>query len=284
MRIRNHSQIILLTCAVAVWALTYSQVYAITVYPDSPDWQKDLQGSGTASIETDNPRNGNASLKLTTSGNLNDWAFWNYYAGANSSGASLGLLSDLKDLSFDWYRTGLTNIVASNVPWQAQTPVMRLYINDNGVLSELVWEKYYTDSNPATTGTWVSQDLMNQKLWLHTFASNGNGTYTLVNGVGSTPSPGDPLLALNISQWLSSHYSSDAVIYGFGVGVGSYWPEDYIGYVDDIRLTFSGSDDDYNFEIPVPEPSSLLLVVFGFALLAVGLFMWYKKQNCPNKA
>jgi len=274
MKKQNYQQIILLTCVTALWVSLCGPAYATIVYPDSPDWQKDLQGSGTASIEIDNPRDGNASLKLTTSGNLNDWAFWNY----NGGGTSLGRLSDLKDFSFDWYRTGLSNISAGDVPWQAQTPVMRLYINDHGVLSELVWEQYYTNPSPAVTGTWVGQDLMNQKLWQHTFG--GSGTYTLINGVGSAPSPGDPLLTLSLSQWLSSYYSSDAFVYGLGVGVGSYWPEDYVGYVDDIKLAFSDTEDNFNFELPVPEPSSLLLVILGFAVLTAGRFIWHKKRNC----
>ncbi|WP_188055199.1 PEP-CTERM sorting domain-containing protein [Oryzomonas rubra] len=279
MRKQNYLQIAILT-SVAVWVLFCGKGYATIVYPDSPDWQKDLQASGTASIETDKPRDGNASLKLTTSGNLNDWAFWNYYAGTN---LSLGTLSNLKDFSFDWYRTGVTNIATSDVPWQAQTPVMRIYINDHGVLSELVWEKYYTNSSLTITDTWINQNLMNQNLWQHTFGSDGRGTYTLVGGVSSTLNPDDPLLALNISQWLSnSFYSSEAFVYGFGVGVGSYWPKDYTGYVDDIHLTFSDSEENYNFEIPVPEPSPLLLMVLGVAFLMMGHFIWFRRQNCTH--
>lgn len=130
-------------------------------------------GGGGAVISGENPRKGNTpqspgngSLALSINGvntsngdyYLGDWAFYSRYADNQSAG--WGLLSDINAISFDWYRDSLGGITDKyGAPWLAQTPVLRLLIKDGDTISELVWEKYYTDPNTLNDenklNTWI---------------------------------------------------------------------------------------------------------------------------------
>ena len=277
------------------WVCVSPPAHASIIYPGDPNWQPDLNpiekqvnnvpGQGYAYISGSKPQSGNASLALGTTGLLSDWAFYNRYAGDGQPGSpSWGFLSNVDRLSFDWYRQTITS---GDVPWQAQTPVLRLYVSDtlNGtnVLSELVWEQYYTDSSPAVNNQWVPQDVMGQNLWRHVF---GVGYTTVANGTIDPFSP-HPLLTATVSSWsqiTSIYYSPDAVVYGIGVGVGNYWPHQYVGYVDNVMLAFQGQNGPVvvvndNFELPIPEPSSLVLVLCGLAFLFAGGFIRRRRES-----
>jgi hypothetical protein len=273
------------------------------VYPDDPFWNAELRNSkGTASISSENPRgyddgvtsfDGNASLKLTTSGIDTDWAFYARYAGESAT-SSWGLLSELTALSFDWYRDKEDTVVPSNLsindPWLVQTPVLRLLIRDTinetieeetttrTYFSELVWERWYTDYdvNTMIIDTWVSQNLINQNFWHHTITVEG---YTLENGESVDPYLHDRLLmASPTGEWalnknIDYPYSESAVIYGLSVGVGSTWLYPYTGFVDNVYLAFNGNDPvlNDNFELrPIPEPATLILLGSGIAAMGIG--------------
>ncbi len=255
-------------------------VSATDVYPGDPNWVFNNMGSnGTAVISAANPRSGNASLALTTSGSPNDWAFYSTYAGGGSvwNGTSIfGSLSNIDQISFDWYRDDLTvngqydystyNEDYLGGPWRAQTPVLRLLIEDDGVISELVWEKWYTNSNPARTDTWVSQNLIDQNFWQHIISPYD--AYTLA---GNT-----------LSNWALS-YDNNAMVYGLSVGVGSAWYDKYSGDVDNVLLSFNNFPQpavDANFELPIPEPSACWLLASGLSFLAAALWWWRKKKQC----
>jgi hypothetical protein len=274
-------------------------IYATTlVYPGDPNWTYDNRNSaGTAVISPANPRGygapwiqGNASLALTTSGSGNDWAFFTRYAGNSGNSwdgvSTYGYLGDINAVSFDWYRDAIS---ISNPayqdpywggPWQAQTPVLRILIKDGNIISELVWEKWYTDSSPAATDTWVSENLINQDFWRHLIIPEG---YTIDNGTNITPYLHlQPLLDAPLSAWASNAttppvssgyypYTNNAVVYGVSVGVGSAWLDSYSGYVDNIFLSFNNSPGpaiNDNFELPVPEPATGLLLVSGLGIWA----------------
>ena len=243
------------------------------VYPGGP-WVSETRGSaGKAKITGNNPRNGNGSLELSVSGDLNDWGFFNLFSGDPLSTPGWGQLSALTQLSFDWYRVAMGT--PGDAPWQAQTPALRLYVRSGGpttpLFSELVWERYYNLGTPAPTNQWVSENTTNQLFWR--FVS-GSG-YTI--GDCSNPAtitPGVPLKTESPNSWgngSNCYALGDAVVYGIGVGVGSSWPNAYKAYADNIKLGF---DDDPtlavndNFELQTvvtPEPVTMLLLGSGLA-------------------
>ena len=72
-----------------------------TVYPSGP-WVSDVRGSnGSAQITGNNPRNGNGSLELGTTGDPFDWGAFNLFS---NDPLGFGALGNLNHLSFDWYR------------------------------------------------------------------------------------------------------------------------------------------------------------------------------------
>jgi hypothetical protein len=255
------------------------------VYPNDPYWGAHIMSNGEVAITPTNPRNGNGSLELSTTGNLSDWAFYTRYAddvkrdiwAPNSDiTTSWGLLSDISDLSFDWYRANipLNNTLVDYDPFFVQTPVLRLLIRDGDIHSELVWERFYTDSDRSNMilGEWVEEDLIEQNFWRHTFFPV---SYTNDSGDEVESTYLQILLGITPLSWVDveeNFYSENAVVYGLSVGVGSYWPANYLGYADTVYLAFNDSAPviDDNFEFPVPEPSTLLLLLSGMATLSVG--------------
>jgi hypothetical protein len=260
------------------------------ILPGSPLWAADLNvypdadNDGTVAITGANPRSGNGSLALTTTGNLFDWAFFKRTAEA---GGAWGLLSDLNCLTFDWYRAAYqlppdapASLLAET--WLEQTPVLRLLVSDvvNGetLISHLVWERWYNTKgvvNPTQTDQWHFEDLNSQQLWRH---FDGGDLYTNLGCASGSFSSSASLQTYDIGGWVSNCYSSNALVYGVMVGLGSYWPGAYEGYIDNVQLGFAGQDGfavEDNFELgadsptSVPEPSTVLLIAGGLAGMAL---------------
>jgi hypothetical protein len=244
------------------------------IYPGSPLWTPDIRGGATAAITGVNPRSGNGSLDLTTNSSLTDWGFYRRSAPSGS----WGLLSDLDCLAFDWYRLSLNT--PTDAPWSAQTPALRLYVNDGNQLSELVWEKWYTDPSPTLNDVWHQQDILTDNFWRFV---PGHG-YTIGNCVSADPFFPNPLLTYSVSGWASSScFSDQAFVYAIGVGVGSNWPWDYHGFVDNVKLGFAGQQTlvvNDNFELPVtaiPEPVTVVMMATG--LLGVGGIAYLRSRR-----
>jgi hypothetical protein len=273
-------------------------IYATTlVYPGDANWTYDNRNSkGTAAISPAKPRGygdpwieGNASLALTTSGLGDDWAFYTRY-----DGTGFGKLADIDVISFDWYRDKLyvknTDYQQDYLggPWRAQTPVMRLLIKDGNITSELVWEKWYTKPTDAPTNTWESENLTEQNWWRHIIEPTDG--YTIGNGTNISPYEHfQPLMDNTLLNWASNGsvvypYTSNAVVYGLSVGVGSAWLDSYSGYVDNIFLSFNNSPGpaiNDNFELPIPEPATGLLLVSGLGILATIRRLKGRKSQQP---
>lgn len=159
-------------------------------------------------------------------------------------------LGNVSDLSYFWYRDSASLTAGHFIP------VFRLiFIDDAGTADPLddtwgylVWEGVYNGINPAATDSWQLSDIVNQNFWVYvTYPQSNSGTIqnfnsTLDDWINGSPvgQPGDPVVNL----------SANTYIVGVSVGVGSGWGDDFIGYVDAVRVAFGAGDDYlYNFEV-----------------------------------
>jgi hypothetical protein len=272
------------------------------IFPGDPRWALDKNvypatvNFATAAITASNPRSGNGSLELGTTGSLFDWAFFKRVAEGN---AAWGLLTDVNCLTFDWWRDSYTipdglspelTAALNAETWQEQTPVLRLLVRDvkdnQVVLSHLVWERWYNTRNagivPTENDQWHFENLTGQQLWRH---FDGGLTYTNAGCVNTAFDGSDALQTYDIGGWVSNCYSSSAEVYGIMIGVGSMWPGEYHAFLDNVQLAFGGQQGfavEDNFEFPlsaVPEPGSMVLLATG--LLALSFASYRTRRRNP---
>jgi len=265
------------------------------VFPGDPRWlvdknvyPADVNLAGIA-ITANNPRSGNGSLEVTTTGSLFDWAFFKRVAEGD---AAWGLLAEVNCLTFDWWRDSYSlpappppELIAET--WQEQTPVLRLLVrdikDDQQVVSHLVWERWYNTRDglvPTENDQWHFENITGQLLWRH---FDGGETYTNAGCVNSSFDGSDALQTYTLGGWVTNCYSATAEIYGVMIGVGSMWPGPYRGFLDNVQLSFAGQQGyavEDNFEFPtnaVPEPGSVVLLASGLIALA-GYRRWRRSS------
>ena len=236
----------------------------------STRWTQDITGNATIRVSTDRPRLGfdnrdEGSLRLTTSGQMNDWAF---HRRGILAGESWGSLRELTALSFEWYRRTGFDAPPTPSDWSTKSPVFRIGL-DNG--AELVWENWY-NGNTSVTNDWVSTNLLTGNFWFH-----NNGVYSLTTGGVCGTGPMNIwegiARALTIQETIDCF--GDANVSSVAVGVGSQWDYQYVGYVDNVVVAFNNNtvvNANFDFEPDVsvvPEPHSVYLLFAGLLMMGI---------------
>jgi hypothetical protein len=221
-----------------------AQTVIVTPPGAAQGWGPVTGANGQVQITGTQPRSGDGSLELSHGNGGANWARF-YHGNPWGADASLGQLSAIDALSFEWMRSSTSTIAAHF------TPSFRLHVRTSTVShQELVWEGVYNGypvAGPAVpTDQWVFSDMLNA-----TFHSGGTGFRTL-------------------SQWMA-HLGADAFVQAISLGVGSTEsPGIFLGFADNVTLGFDGAEaTTWNFEMTqqtvVPEPMSMALLGTGLA-------------------
>ncbi|WP_165073364.1 PEP-CTERM sorting domain-containing protein [Paludisphaera rhizosphaerae] len=222
----------------------YPPTTNLTIPIGSSGWKYDnLRQQTTIGVNTTFAHDGDGSVYFNSNSPTGvgkaDIALGSFVA----SGVSLGSLSSLTALAYDWYRSSASTNSA------VQAPSLRIYVSNGTNSGYLVWEPTY-NGVAVTTDVWHTSDAF----------AGGTGLFW---ANGSIPGAADPIAGLKtISDWkslLSGYY-----VTGINSGVGSGWNGQFIGAVDDIKIGFDGVSTTYNFEV-VPEPSSVALSLIAGA-------------------
>lgn len=230
-------------------------------------YYNNVRNSGTVGINTSNPRSGNGSAAM--SGPSNSKADIEYLPAAiNVLGnfyttASLGSLSALSSMSYDWYRDS-SSAAASHLH-----PALRVLLDADGDLTTvgdqggLVFERIYNGGGAAPTDAWQSDTVTGTtNVWNFGLGPGFGSGYDLD---GSGYAYDDDLAA-----WQA--FLPNAKIIGFSAGIGSGW-DAFEGAVDNIAWTIgTQGTQTSNFEVTraqVPVPGGMLLL--GIGALALGI-------------
>lgn len=261
---RRRTRLATVAAALVVGWSTTAVAQTVVVTPDDTQGWKSTgtQGGGTVGITSEQPRSGSGSLEMNTSGSSGRVRY--IQGGSGLFASSMGKVSEINSLSFDWFRSSASTAAAHF------SPAFRLHVTDGVKSSELIWEFVY--SNPKTaapTDGWQTVNLLASDQLFYQYAG------------GVTLSPSGAQINESFGDWLA-RYGSNAKLKGISVGFGSGASGTFEGYVDNVRLGFAGKDaTTWNFEThavsTVPEPASMLLLASG--LLALGGLAVVRKRG-----
>jgi len=235
-------------------------------------YYNNVRNSGVAGINTNLPRSGNGSLWFDVNfgpGGASSKADAEFFAAAAPNGAgnysptaSMGALSQLTALSFDWYRASGASPEDQASDWLH--PVIRLQIVSPDLLQSgyIVFERevnrdiFGPHPTPVSSprDMWQTDDVFagNYRMW-----STGS---TLPFNLNGTNGPARYYDALTLADW-QGQFGTYLVV-GVSVGVGSGWGT-FEGAVDNVTFGFAGAPiTTYNFEV-VPAPGALALLGLG---------------------
>lgn len=244
-------------------AMAISQVN--TIIDTSNPWSEAMyqwhdnntRGAGTSSIIDGAPIGGTyatGAALLTTSSDNYDKA----EVGMNVGWLFNQNFVDSFSASYEHYNAG-TNAAAA--------PSFKLVItriNPPGspydTYGELIYEPYWQGSGNPAHDTWLTENITGTSgLWWTT------GMFGQANSYGGPP-------VNTMQHWLDlfktdgGWLDNDVIIPQLYIGVGSYNPIVY-SYFDNLSLNVPNFSETYDFEpssAPIPEPSTWLLLCFGF--------------------
>ena len=209
----------------------------IEVFPTDTSWKAtDKAKGGSAAITGDAPRSGDGSVELH-----GDKVRWTYTA-------SLGALTDVVGLGFDW-SVAPTSISDLSKDY---SPALRLLIRSGLTNKELIWEGAYNGVSGIDYGTWYNVDPLTAKFYM---------------GIGNENA------AKTLADWAADTNMKNYTVRGISVGVGSSVGTGYEAYADNVRFITKTGDTTWNFNLTesaaaVPEPTTWAMMIIGFG--AVG--------------
>lgn len=249
-------------CVAATLALasaaSASSLTAVYSLDGSDGWSPyQVQGSGSATISTEQSNDGNGSLKLSSSG-TGGKAGVLFGSATATGGSGLGSLSQLVSgaISFDFYKDG------SNTAAGFHAPNIKLHVvNSDGFRSTLVWEPVYNGLGNLAADTWHSVDITNGNFWMYKKGPFGSGNINVFNNSladwanGAAPAgiSGSGFFGIGAYDYT---LDGDSVVTGIEIGIGSGWTGDFVAYADNLLVDFDGGDT-YNWDfavIPLPAP------------------------------
>ena len=219
---------------------------------------------------------------LEVHGDRSRYTIGNLFGTINSAGFSL---SSLSSFTFDWNNGQLGS-------QRYAAPVARVIVADKGgERAELIWEYVYNGGAVGTDApldTWLNAGA--NSVWyanlrapdgsvLSTFKANSQANtdnFNIIGGNGNGPGVlGNSGSQINqtLSDW-TQYFSTDAKVVGLSFGAGSGFGANYIGFVDNAKITTRLGTDSINFETvqsAVPEPSTWAMMLLGMGAVGVSM-------------
>ena len=196
----------------------------------------------SATITSDTALSSDGSLELTG----NRTRVYNDLSGLELS------LDSIQSLTADYL------VVNGGSGGGIQSPAFRVYVNDGGTISELIWEATYNGGNNlGNVDSVAGTDLF----WRYTTGCGYVGTGGCASG---------SYVMNTLTGWAGSPLFSDtAMIIGIGVGQGGGAGDSFHAYADNLTLNTTLGSTTYNFQSApaVPEPGTWATMLLGFGAM-----------------